>query len=370
MELRALSAIRSLEHEHLTPAVAAFQRGGSYYLVFEWADGLSLQYHWKKIGKPKLSAELIKCVLVQLRGLADALSKIHGSGREEPQTSKSGNWRHGDIKPDNILRFNCGPQGMELGTLRIADLGLAKYHTEATKDRQMPTEMRYGTVNYEGPEAHGYVAKLNPRSRRYDVWSMGCVTLEFIIWLLHGYEGLENFRNEPLSNPKTETNFYKVDISGHMEVGRVAKHWMKCMRKNPELKERGESALRDLLDLVEERLLVVEIDGTAAGTETSNKASTGKRAYRATAEDLVKALQRIIRDGNTRQNYFFTGIDRTNVAIPRAKLATGTHLQTPVGGQPAYYDSPQADDEVHEIRVNVPDQNVILHFLSHPNHTF
>ena len=46
-------------------------------------------------------------------------------------------------------------------------------------------------MQYEAPEAIG---ELNgPRSRLYDVWSMGCITLEFIIWLLYGNDELNNF---------------------------------------------------------------------------------------------------------------------------------------------------------------------------------
>ncbi len=47
---------------------------------------------------------------------------------------------------------------------------------------------------YEPPEAE--VGQNEPRSRRYDVWSMGCIYLEFAIWLLRGENGLQRFRRD------------------------------------------------------------------------------------------------------------------------------------------------------------------------------
>jgi hypothetical protein len=43
------------------------------------------------------------------------------------------NWRHGDIKLENILRFKEGDPDAWLGTLKLVDLGRAQQHLLKTK---------------------------------------------------------------------------------------------------------------------------------------------------------------------------------------------------------------------------------------------
>jgi serine/threonine protein kinase len=89
--------------------------------------------------------------------------------------------RHGDLKPENILGFS--DETMDLGILRLADMSLTKRHVVATQLRTKGTNTRWSIRRYEAPEA---LSIDNVRSRLYDVWSMGCITLVFIIWILYG----------------------------------------------------------------------------------------------------------------------------------------------------------------------------------------
>ncbi len=130
--------------------------------------------------RPKRGAELLLWSLEQMCGLANGLEALH-----------SENFRHGDLKPENILRFT---EGEERGDLLIADVGLAKFHVEVTKNRHARTQTMTGTFRYEPPECDENLD--NPRSRAYDIWSLGCIYLEFLIWLLEGQEALEAF-NQP-----------------------------------------------------------------------------------------------------------------------------------------------------------------------------
>lgn len=63
--------------------------------------------------------------------------------------------------------------------LQIADYGLARFH-----ERELRSEVdfikAYGPLTYGPPES-----KLRKHvSRAYDIWSPGCILLEFITWLL------------------------------------------------------------------------------------------------------------------------------------------------------------------------------------------
>lgn len=349
---------RRLEDKHLTSAIAAIKRGNNYYLVFEWADGGSLQQFWENHGKPELNAKLVEEVLDQLHGLSGALDRLHGSGRSASPTStlnnhdsdsndsknddfvtdESGHWRHGDLKPDNILRFKCSDGSTRLGTLQIADLGLAKRHTVATTNRKGPTGTRYGTLKYEGPEAHPTNAKLRARTRRYDVWSMGCIILEFIIWLLYGKEGLRKFNDQTMDptllddGPQEEfegSNFYMIK-NRQFVVNDIAKYWMRMIReRDPEFSSGSPSALQDLLDIVENKLLIIKSDeGDRNGNlATNNENGSRESVCRAKASDLEISLKELKSKGERDGRYLFTGRPRGNVVIPsKARTTTGQYL--------------------------------------------
>lgn len=92
--------------------------------MFRWADGGNLQEFWRNNAKPKLSTALVRDVIQQLHGLADALEKLHGFG---PGDSS---YRHGDVKPENILRVRTRVvaerqnSDIDVGIFKIADMGL------------------------------------------------------------------------------------------------------------------------------------------------------------------------------------------------------------------------------------------------------
>jgi len=191
-------------------------------------------------------------------------SELEGSYASEDLGDAEVHWRHGDLKPDNILQFKDKATGDRsssrwLGKLKIADLGLAKQHMLKTSRRNEQTQQKYTTSQYEAPEAMANTHA--PRSRRYDIWSMGCVILEFVIILLYGNRGLEAFYSErPHSSSSTETLYFTVDKRrGITEVSHIVDHWMKQILKDPECDRQSGSAIGDLVKLVKERLLVVDL---------------------------------------------------------------------------------------------------------------
>jgi len=171
-------------------------------------------------------------VLRQFCGLSKALETLH-----------SLNWRHGDLKPENILRF-LGNK--DFGTLVIADMGLAKLHHDDTDRRSQNTSTKWGTFRYRHPE--GTIASRQPVSRRSDIWSFGCILLELIIWLLYGFDELDRFEGG-------FTSFFSV-VDREVVTNPVVARWINHMMHDPRCQEGN--ALRDILELVLSRLLVVE----------------------------------------------------------------------------------------------------------------
>ncbi|KAL8365344.1 hypothetical protein RB595_004244 [Gaeumannomyces hyphopodioides] len=191
LEAKVLNVMSLLRHHHLIRTIACYRKGPSECFVFPWADHGNLRDYWGKSNlvanrKKRLAADYLWWVFLQLRGLAEAITQLHGRII-----------RHGDLKPENILCFHDSAENQPDDTCRlvIADAGLAKVNYQITQLRTKASlGPKGGTLMYEPPEAE--VGSGAPMSRRYDVWSMGCICLEFLIWLVDGGEGLKDLLDD------------------------------------------------------------------------------------------------------------------------------------------------------------------------------
>ncbi|KAI1394282.1 kinase-like protein [Hypoxylon trugodes] len=200
-------------HDHLVPVLAAFNHHGKYYLIFPWAEGSNLSKFWEAHPKPILP-ETALWFAKQCYGLATALHHIHdisttvpkrdrlrgdGMGPRDRDRMKTFG-RHGDIKPENVLQFEEGDS--ELGVLKISDFGLTIFHSARSRsnDRLRPGQI---PLTYNAPEGNGN-ANI---TRRYDIWGLGCVYLDFVTWLFLGYQGVDNF-NQARCDERSIENFY------------------------------------------------------------------------------------------------------------------------------------------------------------------
>jgi serine/threonine protein kinase len=127
-EVQAHKEIAKCNHSNIIKFMTAITRDYERYLMFEWANGGNLREFWAEYS-PRLTKSLVKDILLQLRGLADALEEIHSKG-----------FRHGDMKPENVLRIKTPGNDSAIGTLKICDMGLTKYHYLATQLRQQATD--------------------------------------------------------------------------------------------------------------------------------------------------------------------------------------------------------------------------------------
>jgi hypothetical protein len=89
---------------------------------------------------------------------------------------------------------------------------------------------------------------------------MGCTILEFIIWLLYGYQGIKQFRSELQNGLDGTGSFYKIDHKGpdpKALVNPVVVKWINHMESN-DLSHKNITALGQLLTIVKDYLLVVD----------------------------------------------------------------------------------------------------------------
>jgi serine/threonine protein kinase len=218
--------------------------------------------------RPQLTEITTRAVAQQILGLAEAFNAAHNLMSGNVRTGAS--YRHGDLKPANILWFK--PKGGEtkdvIGTLKICDWGEAKNKTSATVMRHSKTTADFGTRRYQPPEVdtgiHLSIAgEPKRRSRLYDMWAMGCITLEIIVWLLYGEMGLEKFRKSLRNELNDGSPFYQTNCSGDGDknyawVHNVVDHWMRHMAQDAACRA-GTTILGGLLEIVETGLLIVKL---------------------------------------------------------------------------------------------------------------
>lgn len=283
-ELKALEkALGKTQNEkHLIKLLLTFQHGERSYLVFEWADGNLLEF-WRR-QKMATSEPNNQWAVTQCLGLATALKRIHGlaTWQKKERTSlpgDSGNvervyGRHGDIKAANILWFEI--YGDRRHHLVLSDLGLTRYHSHLTRSQVRHSDLDGWTDQYRAPEVDLGV-NISPR---YDIWSLGCVYLEFHIWYLMGAQEVDRFEDqleEETENTTVnfrEANFFNIKENPSGQKTAVVKpavkqvcgqlliigtelivtQWINKLRDH----DCCPDFVRKMLNLVEEQMIVVE----------------------------------------------------------------------------------------------------------------
>ncbi|KAE8447646.1 hypothetical protein EG329_010617 [Mollisiaceae sp. DMI_Dod_QoI] len=294
--------ISSLTHPNLNRCIGIITRGRQRYLMFPWADGGNLRDFWIEHPTPKVSAEHVKDIVRQLQGMAEALNELHSSG-----------FRHEDIKPENILYFPARDSS-RVGMFKISSLSANFEHNVL------------GTATYQAPESI-IANESSPRTRLSDVWSMGCVILELMFWLLYGYEALVEFNTRIRGKAGKPSSFFEIrEVEAEEQQGThprlvadihpAVQACLDGISTDPECE--GKTALADLLHIVKTQLLVVELPEHLGKASNISRLNTGPEKHRTNASGFVSALDDILQGKNaTNESYWFTGRSRDNLRLPR-----------------------------------------------------
>lgn len=220
--------------------------------------------HWE-FGPPQRGPTV--WLLEQFRGLADALRVIHNLSdttilRAQAQltvpATRNIAWHH-DLKPDNFLFFSTqdSPQLNRKageGIISIADFGSGKVHTfRPSPTGSINTRSPNGTPTYESPETR--VAS----SRPSDVWSLGCVFLELLVWALFDYEAVKDFsiRRQGRRNLRDSTGiednaFWQEPEQGGAELRQAVEDQMDILKD--EIDRKRKIPFSEVLDLIKKML--------------------------------------------------------------------------------------------------------------------
>ncbi|KAI0834495.1 hypothetical protein F5Y06DRAFT_300599 [Hypoxylon sp. FL0890] len=193
-------------NNHLIHLLATFEvphpsmGGSTYYLLFDWAEG-NLRDFWRS--NPNLVGEKHHSLWMsqQFHRICQAVQCVHNEREETLKSTDTSRLargperqfdvhdlygRHGDIKPDNFLWFHPAYPSSDL--LALSDFGLGRLHTQVSRSNQDPRKLAY-TATYIAPE---FDLPDSMISRASDIFSLGCVFLEYVTWYMKGLDSVEN----------------------------------------------------------------------------------------------------------------------------------------------------------------------------------
>ncbi|KAM7205422.1 kinase-like domain containing protein, partial [Naviculisporaceae sp. PSN 640] len=344
-EFDMLRRISRHHHPHLISLLATYEQFDNFHLIFPLAES-DLEKHWRDT-IPKHDYGTVLWMAEQLMGLAGAVAAVHSNispdrrsyvestaaaSATSPGTSGlPGRCRHGDIKPKNILCFSRpsenSSQPRPSAILKLTDFGAAQL-MESHGPSSGNSSLSPTTPNYRAPEAdliailtskpssnpgqggvdsrHGIIMDTS-----YDIWSLGCVFLEFIAWFFGpGWERVEEFLSmrskevDVIMKPYKTGKFFVIDFGGRTDQDRG---YPTGVRIRPGVEKfihdihndsRTSRFFHDLLRLIRDEMLVIEHGISLMATPTGRvllPTSTGRR--RSSAEAISKKLAEMLDRG-------------------------------------------------------------------------
>ncbi|KAK5327537.1 hypothetical protein LTR93_002921 [Exophiala xenobiotica] len=191
-ELEMLSTLRHIPNDHIVTHCAAWVTSDRQYILYPLAKS-NLRTFMLETAPPTLTKDNVLWFLHQLNGLATAIDVVHRIGQftaaenEDPsqrtvgvrRSDKSLAGYHHDLKPENILVFESGTRHGHL-TFKITDFGAGQFHRTTPNTWSQKTREPMGSFTYQAPDRALY----GVASRPFDMFAMGCILLELLIWLL------------------------------------------------------------------------------------------------------------------------------------------------------------------------------------------
>jgi serine/threonine protein kinase len=204
-ELDACSALErnnyDLESEHLLNYYGSFIQNGQGVILLEYADQGSLLEFFQQ-GNVPYTWEEYTILWTGLANLFCGLAQIHN-------LNSTLNLRgvHQDLQPGNIFVFSDGSPSQYKFRFKIGDFGLSSFRLlNAAKQGLMPDNK--STAIYGAPELTTWDLSLdhlnNGVTPDVDMWSMGCILFEIIVWSICGERGRNEFLNDRLAETQHE----------------------------------------------------------------------------------------------------------------------------------------------------------------------
>ena len=229
-----MSYLHHLEHPNILPLLTSYTYNGVPNFLLPLVEGGDLEQLLNKTSRPEHFAKDI-CFYNALSGLTSALETLHDYKSSVLGTEMIG--YHHDLKPKNVL--------VSEARFVLSDFGLAKLKTG--DDSRTPFKMGQG--HYLAPECEDLEHNFSKGviSRASDVWSLGCILLEVIVFMFGGSDAVKDFRQRRKSKKgffTTATFFCGDSVNPEVE------------RRTLELANQEDTNIRKVADLIRQILVI------------------------------------------------------------------------------------------------------------------
>ncbi|KAM6505109.1 hypothetical protein FSOLCH5_015029 [Fusarium solani] len=274
---------------HVIELLATFKRGSELSFLFPWAEGGNLADLMSKEPSEVLpstanpSEALTEWLAEQCAGLVKGLSRIHKVESNTDNALSNGQGRkddygiHGDVKPENILRFL---KDGGFGELKLSDFGLTRFHTKASRSNQPGNGPMSPT--YAAPEQTGNWLFI---SRKTDVQVPSRTT-------------------PPLAKKRQTQVEKQAGIRTHFtgrDTPKMGSHWspdgfflkkavFKCIEMNKDAisgPDRKCNYLTQFLDFIRDRMLQIHSNERATSKEVCQFLDENMKDYRKTRSSIT-----------------------------------------------------------------------------------
>jgi serine/threonine protein kinase len=253
-ESKMLGVLSKIPHMNITRHLALWTQKDRFYMLFPRAEK-NLRMFIADTSHPTLSKDTVLWLLNQFKGLADGVRQIHNLGpsglgpaflrrRLEPASKRGRTGFHHDLKPENILVFadDDASTGDPITgrTWKISDFGSARIGlilsgSGMQEESYFTDNLSHGDAVYGAPD---FVLE-GKTSRPYDMWSLGCIFLQCLLWVLGTPgSGLQDFAADRLVIPDATANqdsvFWYVGSDGHVRLKPAVVTKLKDLRQDCE----------------------------------------------------------------------------------------------------------------------------------------
>ncbi|KAH8692138.1 hypothetical protein BGW36DRAFT_464696 [Talaromyces proteolyticus] len=250
---------KSPKAEHLVRHLASYRKAEVDFILFPLAK-YNLEKFWNQDPIQRSDPKVAQWALKQMIGIANALevAQIMPYPRTE-------NGYHGNIEPKCILWFNTDnrPGGDPFGILQLN-------FNFAFPSQSKPSLSKFDlSETYRAPET-----QINEQNnKKTDVWSLGCVYIEFITWVLMGWSGIQQLRNSSKKHHSVyESLFFRVHLDPNSAMLRASLReeitsWVSMLQELPNCSNQISEALIHIMTYV----MVVNPEGR----DTASKLAYG-----------------------------------------------------------------------------------------------
>ena len=186
LELQNLSILKLLKHPNIVELLGSYTYRGKHNFIFPLARGGTLADLFKSARPLALQSD--ENIILALSGLCSAVRATHDLFSEDGMLIQIG--CHHDLKPQNVL--------VDDATFLLADFGLSRFKgpTEGSTTSYKSVGGYYVAPECEDISASNETQRTQTIGRASDIWSLGCIIMETLVYMKFGAAGIQKFEDE------------------------------------------------------------------------------------------------------------------------------------------------------------------------------